>query len=75
MGYNPPDGPLVQGAGGPIGSATNFEASTPARVEPTEGAVCRPPPIRVISLPRSKQVAFEEEQTSNGSRNPQSRSK
>jgi hypothetical protein len=25
-GYNPPQPPAVQGAGGPIGSATNFEA-------------------------------------------------
>jgi len=31
--------------------------------------------LRVISLPRSKQVAFGEEQASNGSRHPQSRSK
>src|SRR5262245_3100138 len=38
-GVQPPDGPLVQGAGGPIGSAANFEASTTARVEPTEGPV------------------------------------
>jgi hypothetical protein len=37
VGYTPPDGPLVQGAGGPTGSATNFEASTPASVEPAEG--------------------------------------
>jgi hypothetical protein len=31
--------------------------------------------LRVISLRRSKQIAFGEEQTSNGSRNPQSRSR
>jgi hypothetical protein len=36
-GTPPPDGPLVQGAGGPTGSATNFETSTPASVEPAEG--------------------------------------
>jgi len=31
--------------------------------------------LRVISLPRSKPVGFGEEQTSHGSRNPQSRSR
>jgi hypothetical protein len=30
---------------GDIGSATNFEASTPASVEPAEGPLCRPPLI------------------------------
>ena len=47
-GAHPPDGLRVLGAGGPIGSATNFEASTPDSVtptpiaEPAEGTLCRP---------------------------------
>jgi len=41
-------------------------------------AVARTPTsatLRVIPLPRGKQVAFGEERTSNGSRSPQSRPK
>ena len=38
-GAPPPDGLRVLGAGGPIGSATNFEASTPASVEPVRARV------------------------------------
>ena len=44
VGYNSPPGPLVQGAGGPTVSATNFEASTPASVEPAEETACADSP-------------------------------
>ena len=39
-----PSRPLLsKERGAPGGSAADFQASTPARVEPTEGPVCRPP--------------------------------
>ena len=63
--------------GGRLPPATRWALSNerPYRVASVSQCMSPEMALRVISLPRSKQVAFGEEQSSSGRRNPQLRSK